>query len=162
MIRKLLLSIIAGLFFSHSYAQINPAPGIAPFEIKLTDGQVYNAANLKKNTPVILVYFAPDCDHCAAFAKELMAHYAVIKNKQLLMITYFPLPEVNKFDKQYNLSSHPNIKVGTEGNLFIVQKYYGIQRFPFIVLYNRNGKEVKRFIQETPFQTVLAAFSNLQ
>jgi hypothetical protein len=63
-----------------------------------------------------------------------------LADRQIIMISYLPLNEVKQFDDEFHLSSYPNIKVGTEGYTFIVQKYYNVQRFPFVVEYNKAGK----------------------
>ena len=56
------------------------------------------------------------------------------------MVFYLPIDVVKKFDDELHLSSNSNIKVGTDGYTFIVQKYYNVQRFPFVVEYDKNGK----------------------
>lgn len=56
------------------------------------------------------------------------------------MISYQDIKEVKAFDEEYKLSSYPNIKIGSEGYTFIVQKYYNIQHFPFVAQYEKNGK----------------------
>lgn len=153
---------LLALFSSAAMAQFKPGSTIAPFVITLSNGQVFKAANVKKKVPVMLVYFAPDCDHCQNFSKELLANAAMIKNKQVVMVTYFKLEDLVKFDKQYKLSSNPNIKVGTEGTKFIVRKYYNIERFPYIVLYNSSGIEATRFTTDVPFETIRTAVSKLK
>ena len=59
------------------------------------------------------------------------------------MVGYEAVAEVKKFDSVYHISSRPNFKIGTEGSTFIVQKYYGVQRFPFVAMYNKQMKLVK-------------------
>jgi hypothetical protein len=59
------------------------------------------------------------------------------------MVTYLPIAEVKPFDSLYHISSMPNFKIGTEGYTFIVRKYYDVQRFPFIVLYDKQMKRIK-------------------
>ncbi|GAC1526372.1 MAG: hypothetical protein NVS3B15_02260 [Sediminibacterium sp.] len=114
--------------------------GIAPFKIILVNGHLFTYSQLKKDQPVVLVYFSPTCDHCKEFTKELIRHQVVIKNKQVVMITYEPLNAVKEFDSFFGLSAFPNIKVGTEGYTFIVQRYYQVKRFPFIAMYHKSDK----------------------
>ena len=56
------------------------------------------------------------------------------------------LKEVKAFDDRYKLSGHQNIKVGSEGYTFVVQKYYNIQRFPFVAEYDKTGR-LKKIIR---------------
>ena len=113
---------------------------IAPFKIRLVNGEGFTYQQLAKNKPTILVYFSPTCDHCKKFTEAMLKRKKDLANKQIVMISYLPLNEVKQFDDEFHLSSYPNIKVGTEGYTFIVQKYYNVQRFPFVVEYDKGGK----------------------
>ncbi|MEO8712282.1 MAG: hypothetical protein ABI405_09180, partial [Parafilimonas sp.] len=90
-----------------------------------------------------VIYFSPTCDHCKEFTEELLKHEDELKNKQLVMITYLPLADLKTFDSLYDLSSKPFFKLGTEGYSFIVRKYYNIERFPFVALYDKQMKLIK-------------------
>ncbi|MBS1747019.1 MAG: thioredoxin fold domain-containing protein [Bacteroidetes bacterium] len=119
---------------------------IAPFKIRLTNGAGYTYQQLAKNKPVILVYFSPTCDHCKVFTEKMMKRVNDLKNDQLVMISYEDIKAVKAFDDKYKLSSHQNIKVGSEGYTFIVQKYYNIQHFPFVAEYDKTG-QLKKIIK---------------
>ena len=114
--------------------------GIAPFKIRLTNGDGYTYNQLVKNKPVILIYFSATCEHCKAFTEAMLKHMSSLQNNQLVMISYVDIKEVKAFDDAYKLSNHQNIKVGSEGYTFVVQKYYNIQHFPFIAEYDKSGK----------------------
>lgn len=118
----------------------NSNNSIAPFKIRLTNGDGYTYNQLVKNKPVILIYFSPTCEHCKAFTESMLKRINKLNNNQLVMISYVDIKEVKAFDDAYKLSSHQNIKIGSEGYTFVVQKYYHIQHFPFIAEYDKNGK----------------------
>ena len=128
---------------------------IAPFKITLVNGETYTANQLKKNTPTVLIYFSPGCDHCKNFTTELLKYKDALKDKQIVMVTYLPVTEIKPFDSTYHISSMPNFKIGTEGYTFIVRKYYDVQRFPFIVLYDKQMKLIKT-LSPTDAPAVLA------
>lgn len=132
-----------------------PAP-IAPFEITLTNGKAFKATHLKKG-PVVLMYFSPDCGHCRELIRNLLKNYTLIRNKQVVLISFHPLKEVQKFDRFFGLSLYPNILIGTEGYSFRVQKYYGIHKFPFLALYNDKGTQLQTLAGERPFAEVAGA-----
>ncbi len=125
------------------FAQPNTKTGIAPFSIAMLNGKTYTYKELKKNIPTILIYFSPTCEHCQAFTKELLKYDKDLNNKQIVMITYQPVKEMKPFDSTFHISSKHYIKMGTEGYTFTVQKYYGVQRFPFVAMYNKEMKLVK-------------------
>ncbi len=135
--------LVASCFFISAVAQQAAKTTIAPFKMQMVNGKSFTYTQLKKDIPTILVYFSPTCDHCKAFTEELMKHTKELAHKQVVMISYEPLNEIKKFDELYKVSAQPAVKIGTEGYTFIVQKYYGIQRFPFIALYNKQMKLVK-------------------
>lgn len=112
---------------------------IPPFKIACTDSVYFKASDLQKNIPSVLVYFDPDCDHCRDFTESFLKRISEFGNTQIVMISYVSLAAMKKFELAFNLKRYPKIKVGTEGTSFVVQRYYKIQRFPFIAVFNKNG-----------------------
>lgn len=141
--KKIIILVIVSFCFLFVFAQQKSKTGIAPFKITLANGKSYNYKQLKKDTPTVLIYFSPTCDHCKEFTKELLTHDKELRNKQIIMVTYEPVKEMKPFDSTFHISAKPYIKMGTEGYTFIVQKYYGVQRFPFVVMYSKTGKLIK-------------------
>lgn len=134
---KRIVSLIALCFccifvFAQTYNK-----NIAPFKIEMVNGKQFTYQQLQKNKPVILIYFSPTCDHCKAFTKELLQHEKELASKQIIMVTYVPIEEVKPFVSDFNLNNYSNIKAGTEGYSFIVRKYYNVERFPFVALFNK-------------------------
>ena len=143
MFKKFLFSFVTLFCCVCLFAQQNKNVGIAPFKITMTNGKPYTYKDLKKNTPTAIIYFSPTCDHCKVFTTELLKHDKELRNKQIVMVGYESIPEMKKFDSTFHISSKPYIKMGTEGYTFIVQKWYGVQRFPFVAMYNKEMKLVK-------------------
>jgi thioredoxin-related protein len=140
--KKIILTFLAVSIFFNAFSQQNKT-GIAPFKITQLNGKAYSYTQLKKNISTILIYFSPTCEHCKDFTAELLKHENALKDKQIIMVTYVPIEEVRPFDSLYHISSKPNFKIGTEGYSFIVRKYYNVERFPYIVIYNKQMKFVK-------------------
>jgi thioredoxin-related protein len=140
MYKRIISVLIAGFMCVAAFAQTNSKTTIAPFKITLVNGKTYTYKELAKGKPTILVYFSPTCDHCKHFTEAMLKRKKELADKQIVMVAYEPLNLVKKFDDEYHLSSNPNIKVGTEGYTFIIQKYYNVQRFPFVAEYDKKGK----------------------
>ena len=140
--KKIVLTLFALNVCISVFTQQNKT-GIAPFKITLLNGKSYTYTQLKKNTETILIYFSPTCDHCKDFTTELLKHESALKDKQIIMVTYVPVEEIKPFDSLYHISSKPNFKIGTEGYSFIVRKYYNVERFPYIVIYNNKMEHIK-------------------
>jgi thioredoxin-related protein len=115
--------------------------GIPPYHILTTDSVYVTPANLKKNKPVMIIYFAPDCGHCQHLISDLKPELNNLKDVQIVMITFVnQLKAIQVFQRDYNLTKYHNITIGTEGYTYVVQKYYHIQNTPFIAIYDKNGK----------------------
>jgi len=76
------------------------------------------------------------------------------------MVTFQPMEMVKQFATTYNLASYPNIKIGTEGTSYLVQKYYQIRSFPYIAMYDKNGKHVRTFEGEQPYTEIFKALKS--
>lgn len=154
--------LVCGMFVEADAQRVAPASqaGIAPFKIRLVNGEGFTYQQLPKNTAVRLIYFSPGCDHCKAFTAAMLARLAKekpLRDKLIIMMSFEDIKEVQQFDRQYKLSSHPNIKIGSEGYTFVVQRYYNVQHFPFVAEYDRKGDLIKILPQEmTPEQMAAA------
>jgi thioredoxin-related protein len=140
MYKRIISVLVAGFICVSLLAQQTNKTTVAPFKITLVNGKTYTYNQLVKGKATVLVYFSPTCDHCRHFTEAMLKRKKDLADKQIVMISYLPLNEVKRFDDEYHLSSNPNIKVGTEGYTFIVQKYYSVQRFPFVAEYDKKGK----------------------
>lgn len=135
---------------------------IAPFKIRLVNGEGYTYKQLPKNKTVVLIYFSPTCDNCKVFTSFLMKNKSVLKNKLVVMISYEDIKEVKNFDNDFHLSSQQNIKIGSEGYTFVVQKYYQIEHFPFLVIYDKNGLQEKMIRNEESPQKLIRELSMIK
>ena len=159
MIKQLLFLLLLIIPFTQSQGQLAVTKtGVPPFRILLTSGNYYGYKNLEKDKGLILIYFAPECDHCRDFIKKLIAGMGDLKKTQIIMVSYLPLPNLQQFAKDFKLDKYPNVKVGTEGNSFLVPGYFKIVKFPFTALFDKYGKLVATY-REVPSLKALADFS---
>lgn len=127
---------------------------IAPFSITLASGQYFNATQLPKGKPVLLIYFDPECDHCHTLMNAFFKRPADFSTAEVLMVTFKPLPEVQAFAQAYQTHKFSNIKVGTEGTTYFLRNAYRIQNLPFVVLYNKTGKLIAGHQKEIPLNAL--------
>ncbi len=162
MIKRIQLLAIAILLstISINAQSLTQSNKIAPFIIKLTNGQIFNSKQLAKG-PVVLIYFSPDCSHCVEFTEDMLKNYQIFASKQIVMITFQDMSMLKPFVQKLKLTQYPNIKVGTEGKSYIVQKYYQIQSFPFIALHDKMGNLVTTYQGEQPHEKIFQSVKNL-
>ncbi|HUQ97089.1 MAG TPA: redoxin domain-containing protein [Chitinophagaceae bacterium] len=139
-----------------------PVDTIPPFKIMQTDGRFFQASDLAKNKPVVLIYFAPDCQHCQVLMQGLFKNLEAFKKVQLVLITFKPLNELALFERQYRTAGFSNIRTGTEGSTYFLRYYYNLSNTPFTAVYNKQGTLVRSFRDiNTPISEIQACVKNL-
>lgn len=134
---------------------------IPPFKMTMTNGKVFTAANLQKGKPVVLIYFAPDCEHCQVLMNAFFKKADAFKKTQVVLVTFKPMADVAGFEKAYHTAKYPNIKVGTEGMSFYLRYYYKLEKTPFTALFNKKGNLVYSYRDETPVDDLVKRVKTL-
>lgn len=134
---------------------------IPVFRMLLTNGQYFSSAEIQKNKPFVLIYFAPDCDHCLVLMDKLFKKVHHLDKASVVMITFKSPQEVSGFEKKYNTAKYSNIKVGTEGTTYVVRNYYNLQKTPFTAIYDKKGMLAFSYKDETPVDEMLARVKKL-
>ena len=144
-----------------SQQEFDTPKNIPPFNMMLTDGATYyNASNVEKNKPLMIVYFDPECEHCQHFTKQLVKNISKFSNTQIVMICDAPgIPPVKKFVEDMGLAKYGNIKVGTEGLYHATMNFYHVDVTPFTALYNRNGVLITSYRNIPEIQTLVVQLS---
>jgi cytochrome oxidase Cu insertion factor (SCO1/SenC/PrrC family) len=138
------------------------AQPIPSFQMQLTNGKSFSSQALAKNKPLIIIYFAPDCDHCLVLMDTLLKKMNQLKSSQIILVTFKPLNEVVAFEKKYGISKYPNIKLGIETPIFFFRQYYRVMNTPFTALYDKNGKLVVTYRKETPVNELIRQVKQLK
>jgi peroxiredoxin len=105
---------------------------------------------------VILVFYLPDCSHCQREARQISNNLNYFKDYALHFVSTAPLPEQEKFGKEYNLAGQPNVSFAqtTPEELY---KHFGLFPTPTVYIYEEGGRLVKIFRDETPVEQIIAA-----
>ena len=149
----LFLIIITSAFLFSSNMTI--AQSMPAFRMQLTNGKIFSAKDLSKDKPVIIIYFAPDCEHCQALMNEILTKIQNFKKAQVVMVTFKPVNEVIDFEKHYQTAKYPNIKVGIEIPIFFFKNFYNLQNTPFTALFSKQGKLIISYQKETPVDDLI-------
>ena len=157
--KKLLLLLSLIIVAGCTQAQTN-IDKIPPFKILRTDSTYFTPADLKKNKPVMIIYFSPDCSHCQHMVYEMKPKMKEFGDTQIVMVTFTEftmLKMIQTFTRDFDLAKYPNIIVGTEGHTYVVQRYYQVRTTPYIAIYDRKGKLVKAFEKAPTIPELIAA-----
>ena len=145
-----------------SFSKKSLSQSLPDFTIQLTNGKLFTTKDLSRNKPLILIYFAPDCEHCQALIKDVLKRITEFKNAQILLVSFESLPDVSKFEKDYGLKSYPNIKTGIEKPVFFFRYYYHLENTPFTALYDKYGKYIISYKKQTPVNDLIKHLNQLK
>lgn len=136
--KSLLFAVLFCMQFSLQ-AQTDAQAKLPAFKILLSNGTYLTPERLEKNKPLVLIYFAPDCDHCSTLMTSFFKNINEFKDTEVVMVTFKPLEDVTRFVYDYAVSKYPNIKVGTEGTTFFIWNFYKLTNTPFVAIFNKQG-----------------------
>ncbi len=120
------------------------------------DSSFYTNSDLNKNKAFMIMFFSPDCDHCQQQTKEMLAYKQELKDLQILMVSVLPHQYNKDFYEAYNLSSMPNLRMGTD----ITHKLrllYRITTFPAMFVYDVKGNLAKAFVGNITIPAIIDA-----
>ena len=158
--KKLLLILSLVITAGCTQAQNKQNIDIIPhFKILRADSTYFNYTDLKKDKPVMIIYFSPDCSHCQHLMYEMKPRMKEFSNIQIVMVTFtdFNLLKMLKtFNRDFDLAKYHNLTVGTEGHTYMVQQYYQVKTTPYIAIYDHKGKLLKAFEKAPTVDTLIA------
>src|SRR6185503_4156406 len=133
-------------------------PTIPPLKLLLTDSTtIFTDKDLKKNKPVFLILFSPDCEHCQKETEELISKIDSFKNIQIVMATFMTVDKIKPFYESNKLDRFPNITVGYDMQ-HMLATYYRISFTPFLAFYDKKGNLIDGFQGALPLTKVLEYF----
>src|SRR5687768_8030244 len=143
------LSSLALILFNLSFAQSETPPykqskKLPDFELETPGKGVFKTSQIRKGTPVIIMFFSPGCDHCINQFEAMQKRKGEFKNYQIVMATFQPVEELAAFNKKYQIDKYPNIVTGRDANYFL-PPFFEITNFPYLAFYDKNGKLITAY-----------------
>ncbi|MBX2913806.1 MAG: redoxin domain-containing protein [Cyclobacteriaceae bacterium] len=121
------------------------------------DGTATSTRNLE--TPLVLILFFSDCDHCQREAQEIQKNLELFKGKNIQFISAEEIPVIQKFSVDYGLNNEPNVKFGRAESVDVYMNFGSIPT-PAIYVYAADKRLIKSFKGETPVAEIAGAFRN--
>lgn len=135
-------------------------PTTPPFKLLLTDSSTtFTDKDLKKNLPLLIMIFSPDCDHCQHHAEEMVNNREKFKKIQVVMASAFPIAKLKEFYTIYQLDKLENIIIGQDRE-FILGTYYKMKSLPFLAFYDKKGNLIDVFEGALPVDKILNKFQH--
>jgi len=121
-------------------------PNIPPFRLLQPDSTWFTNANLPKKKPVVIIYFSPECGHCQLAAQEITNSIDKLKDATFIWVSYYSVPEIEKFTVNYKLAQYNNFRFGRDPQYFL-PTYFRVKFTPFMAVYDNNWQFVQSFEQ---------------
>ena len=132
-------------------------PDFPPVKLLLPDKTFFTKDVLKKKSPVMLMIFNPQCDHCQLETEALIKHINDLKDIQIIMATVMPFDSMMYFRKKYKLAQFSNIIVGQDIHYFL-PGFYMISNLPYLAFYNKKKELISVFEGSMPLSKVIEIF----
>jgi thioredoxin-related protein len=151
------------IFSGNGFAQYDTTvlykrfPFIPPISLLKSDSTLITKESLKKNRPVMIMYFSPDCHHCQHQIEELIKRMDDFKKIQIVLATYQPMEQLLDFENRYMLKQYSNIQSGRDSKFFIVP-FYKIRNLPYLALYDKKGNLITIYEGNVKADTLIKAF----
>lgn len=119
-----------------------------------------NLHDFDQTTPLVIIYFHPECEHCRYEAQEIGQNAPAFHHFQLVMITPDDsLQRVEEFCSEYHLWELENLEIllDTENQF---KKVFGNAVIPSVYIYATNRKLIKNFFGETKPEAIIHATKN--
>lgn len=138
--------LFASVLHAQTYDSIPPYQKdstLPKFLLLNEDSAWFNTAQLPKKTPVVFIFFNPDCSHCQHEAEELVKNMDKLKKIDFIWTTYAPtFAEIKAFADQYGLSKFSNMHFYKDPN-YLVPSFYRLQMTPYMAGYDKHGNLVR-------------------
>ena len=154
--------LVAGNSFAQNSADTTPPykrfPTVPPFKLLQTDSaSILTKDNLKKNKPVLVILFNPECEHCKHETEEIIQHIDELKKVQIIMATMAQYHQMKEFYTRYKLSEFKNIKVGKDYQNML-PSFYRVSSLPYLAMYDKKGKLLTTFEGSMKIEDLIAVF----
>ncbi|MDQ3279281.1 MAG: redoxin domain-containing protein [Bacteroidota bacterium] len=133
-------------------------PTVPGLQLLSLDSTVYTKENLPKKRQLLVMLFSPDCDHCQHEAEELVANKEGFRDKQILMVSTYPLFRVKEFAVKYGLDQMENVTL-TKDPFYNLIAFYAVRSLPHLALYNRKGDLIQTYSGKVGIDKVLTMFA---
>lgn len=133
-------------------------PTYPPVKLLLPDSVSYfTKESITKKTPVMLMLFNPQCDHCQHETEDLVKNIEKFKDIQIVMATSMPFDSMMNFREKYQLAKYANITVAQDTHFFL-PSFFMIKNLPFHAFYDKKKDLITAFEGSMKMEDLLKLF----
>jgi len=151
--RKKLLLLLLSVGFSACKRDFRPVlktgfegKPLPVFNILLPDSAtVLSTADIPKGSPLVLLFFSPNCPFSQAEMNSIVKDMPALKNVRFCIITNSPFTQLKEFYSYYALSQYSNITAGEDVKNYF-QAHYKPIGVPYTLIFNKAMQLNKAFV----------------
>ncbi|MFT4642738.1 MAG: thioredoxin-related protein [Candidatus Azotimanducaceae bacterium] len=132
---------------------IKATENIPYFTFTSLDNSRFTQDNFDKSRTKFIMYFNSECDHCQKQASWIANDIETFKNFEITFISYEEMEAIKSFRDKHNFKQD-NITFLQDSRLTFSDKF-GVETFPSILFYTKDGKLIKKFEGETKVKEIL-------
>jgi len=131
------------------------------FDLLLKDSVThFNTSAINSGSPIVLMYFSPDCEHCQKETEGIIQNMDSLKHVRFYLVTNDPIERMQVYDKMYKLDKYPNIILGRDYKYFFPVHFKNAAP-PYLVVYDRHKVIKAVFTGETSAGQLIAFIKTL-
>lgn len=120
------------------------------FDILLADSNtVLNTAALPKGSPLVMMFFSPNCPYSQAEMSNIISNISTLKSTQFCIFTNWPFNQLKGFYSYYQLYKYANIIVGQDFKNYFTSHYKPVG-VPFTMIYSKDRRLINAFVGTMP------------
>lgn len=120
-------------------------PEVPSYKLLKMDSSTFTYKyQLKKNMPVVVIWFNPDCEHCQQETRRMTDSMHLLKNVQLVFASYSKFEEMKKFYEEYGLNKYKNIIYGRDVQ-YQLPRFFEVKYTPYVAVYGKDWKLLRVF-----------------
>ena len=132
---------------------IEAAKEIPYFTFTTLDNHRFGKDDLDKVRTKLILYFNSECEHCEKQGKWLSESIDSFSHLELTFVSFEEMDAIKSYRDTYKFNQE-NITFLQDTRLTFSDKF-GVENFPSILLYSKNGKLIKKFEGETRVKDIL-------
>jgi len=127
---------------------------VPSFSLLDIEGDRMTEKTLKKNTPVLFLFFNTECDLCHTELNDINSYQNDLSECQMIFFSTQPADSIRSFLDQISFNQTPNMFFLVDENEELIETM-GIQVMPTAIIYDRNGMLRKRFNGPVKIETLI-------
>jgi len=127
---------------------------IPVFSYQNIKGGFFTKEDLKKETPILFIYFNSECEYCNEETQMIQENIEQLKDVQLVFISFEKLEKINAFATKYQLTTYDNVHFLSDTKVAFATTF-DVKSLPCLVLYDKNQQLIEKIKGQTKVETLV-------